>query len=111
MKLKTILIGAAFAALSLSGRAEVPRDKKMHAGVSFVLGMAAAHQFPDRPVLAWGVAMTPGLLKELSDKSGTGFSGKDIAANAIGAALGVATTNWLISRSNGTTVVAYRTEF
>lgn len=111
MKIKHI-IGAALAALSLSVQAtEIPKDKKMHAGVSFLLGMAAAHQFPDRPVLAWGIAMVPGLLKEVSDKGGTGFDTKDLAANAIGAALGVATTNWLISRSNGTTVVAYRTEF
>jgi hypothetical protein len=116
MKIKTLLIGAAFAALSLSGHAtekkKIPEDKRLHAGASFFIGVAAAHQWPNEPLKAFGVAMLPGLAKEVLDsRGGTGFSGKDIAANAIGAALGVATGNWIVSRNNGTTVVAYRTEF
>jgi hypothetical protein len=86
-------------------------DKKMHAGVSFALGFAMANQWPNEPLKAWGVAMVPGLLKEVSDRKGTGFDPKDLAANAIGAALGVATGRWLVLRQNGTTVVAYQTEF
>jgi hypothetical protein len=105
-----LLTLAALAAFFTSAHS-IEKDKQMHAGVSFFLGMAAAHQLPDRPVLAWGIAMVPGLIKEVSDRKGTGFDGKDLLANGIGAALGVATTHWILSRSNGTTVVAYRTEF
>lgn len=86
-------------------------DKKMHLGVSFVLGMATAAQWPDNKPLAFAVAMAPGVLKEISDRSTTGFSAKDLVADAVGVALGMATTHWLITRRDGNTVVAYRTEF
>ncbi|MCE3000041.1 MAG: hypothetical protein ACK59Y_02455 [Betaproteobacteria bacterium] len=45
------------------------------------------------------MAMIPGLLKEISDsqKSNNHFSGKDMAANALGAALGVQFGNWIIT--------------
>jgi putative lipoprotein len=84
-------------------------DKKQHFAISFVLGIASASAFPDRPALAVGLAMTPGLIKELSDaqKGGSGFSGKDLAWDLAGAALGVAGTRWMIKR-NG---ISYRTEF
>jgi hypothetical protein len=57
--------------------------------------------------------MIPGVLKELSDssKGGSGFSGKDLVADAVGAALGVYTGGWLLSRSQGKTMLSYRTEF
>ena len=87
-------------------------DKKMHIGVSFVLGFAAGAQWPDNRLKAFGVAMIPGVLKEVSDRGTTGISGKDLAADALGAALGVYAAGWMVSRSqNGTTVVSYATTF
>ena len=104
-----VLILAALAAFFTSAHS-IESDKKVHAGVSFMLGFAAANQWPDRPFLAWGVAMVPGLIKEASDRTTTGFDAKDLAANAIGAALGVATGRWLVLRQDGKTFIAYRTE-
>lgn len=86
-------------------------DKKLHFGVSFVLGVATANQWPNEPLKAWGVAMVPGVLKEVSDRSTTGFSGKDLVVDAIGAALGVATGRFMVSRREGKTVVSYYQEF
>jgi hypothetical protein len=83
-------------------------DKAMHFGVSFVIGYATANQWPKEPLKAWAVALIPGVLKEATDQKA---SGKDMAANALGAALGVATGRWMVMRNNGTTVVAYRQEF
>lgn len=83
-------------------------DKKMHFGVSFVLGFAAGAQWPENKPLAFGVAMIPGLIKEATD---TKASGKDLVANAVGAALGVYTGGWLITRNQGTTKVAYAAWF
>jgi hypothetical protein len=107
--LKLILV-AALAAFFTSAHS-LESDTKSHIGVSFVLGYAMANQFPNEPLKAWGVAMIPGVLKEVSDRSSTGFDKKDLLADAIGAALGVATGRWMVMRSKGTTVVAYRTEF
>lgn len=86
-------------------------DKRIHFAVSFVAGVAAANALPNEPVKAFGYAMIPGTIKEVLDASGSGFSYKDMAADALGAALGVAGTHWLIKRANGTTVVAYHTAF
>lgn len=116
MRCKTLLAAAVLAAAPLAHAADGDRwngrDKKMHAGVSFVVGFAAANQWPDEPGKAFMVALLPGLLKEVSDANGgTGFSSKDMAANAIGAALGVVTGRWIVLRQRDTTVIAYRTEF
>ena len=112
MKILRLLTVAALAAFFSSAHA-LESDKKQHAGVSFFLGFAMANQFPNEPLKAWGLAMVPGLLKELADsqKGGTGFSGSDLAANAVGAALGVTTGRWLLMRKDGATVIAYRSEW
>jgi uncharacterized protein YfiM (DUF2279 family) len=88
-------------------------DKTEHFLGSFVLGAAAGGVFPDRPWAAFGAAMVPGVLKELIDsrQPGNKFSGKDLVADALGAALGVRTTHWLIRVRPGNVGVAYRTEF
>lgn len=88
-----IVVGAAALAMIFAPPARAQDswtgpDKTVHFAVSAVLGVAAINQWPDRPMLAWGVAMVPGILKEVSDRSTTGFSGKDLAANALGAAVG-----------------------
>lgn len=73
-------------------------DKYKHAAVSAGLGLAAAAQIAD-PWRAWGVAMLPGLAKEVYDsrKGGTGFSLPDMAANAIGAYVGVKVAGLIIT--------------
>jgi hypothetical protein len=110
MRTIRLLTLAALAAFFTSAHS-LESDTKSHLGVSFVLGYAMANQFPNEPLKAWGIAMVPGVLKEISDRSSTGFDKKDLLADAIGAALGVATGRWMVMRSNGATVVAYRTEF
>lgn len=78
-------------------------DKVKHFTVSAVLGTAAAMHFENKWT-AFGVAMIPGVLKELADSR---FSGKDLAADALGAALGVQLGHWIVTR-NG---VGYRAAF
>ena len=87
------------------------KDKGLHFGVSYVLGIATGSQWPDNKLKAIGVAMIPGVLKEVADRKTTGFSGKDLVADLAGATLGVYTAHWLITRSNGTTTLAYTTAF
>ncbi len=102
------------ALMTACGTAEaVEDDKKLHFGMSAVVGFAAVNQWPDNRLLAFGVAMIPGLLKETMDaqSGGTGFSGKDMAANALGAAVGVLTGGLLIHYTRGVTTVAYATTF
>ena len=94
-----------------------PRDTRLDErgslGILEVAGIAAANVWPTEPVKAFGAAMVPGIAKELLDaqKGGSGFDTKDLMADAIGAALGVAGTSWLIARTNKTTIIAYRSTF
>jgi len=83
-------------------------DKGKHFAVSAALGTASAMHFEDKWV-AFGVAMIPGVLKEVADSSRTNgrFSSKDLAADALGAALGVQLGNWLVT----TRGVGYRAAF
>ena len=112
------MIAIALALSSITATAQdkwTGQDKAMHFGVSYALGFAAGNQWPNKEDRwkAIGVAMIPGVLKEVSDaqKGGTGFSGKDIVADLIGASLGVYSAHWLIGRQGGKTTLAYRTEF
>lgn len=88
--LSALLLACAFnahAADSMFGA-----DKAKHASVSFILGAGAQAILPeDKPLAAFGLAMMPGVAKELSDsrQGGSGFSTKDLVADAVGAALGV----------------------
>lgn len=71
------------------------QDKAKHAAVSFALGAGAQMILPeDKPVAAFALAMMPGIAKELSDsrKGGSGWSNKDLVADAVGAAMGVYVT-------------------
>ena len=73
-------------------------DKVRHLVVSAALGTASGAYFENRWT-AFGVAMIPGLAKEIMDsrKNDNHFSGKDLVANAIGAAMGVQLGHWLIT--------------
>ena len=88
-------------------------DKKLHFAVSAVLGLAAVSQWPDNKPKAFAIAMIPGFLKEVSDaqSGGSGFSRKDLVADALGAAFGVYAGGLLISRAQGTTKIALFREF
>jgi hypothetical protein len=57
--------------------------------------------------------MIPGIFKETLDRKTTGFSGKDLAADAVGAAVGVLTGGFIVSYSRRTneTRVSYSTQF
>ena len=112
------LIAATLALSSITATAQdswTGQDKAMHFGVSYVLGIAAGNQWP-RPNDRWkaiGIATIPGLLKEFSDssKGGSGFSGKDLVWDVIGATAGVYSAHWLIGRQDGKVALMYRTEF
>lgn len=88
-------------------------DKKLHVAGSFAVGVVAGIYVQDNKPLAFGLAMVPGTVKELLDarQGGTGFSGKDMVANALGAALGVYASSWLVTYAKGTTRVSYATTF
>lgn len=85
-----------------------------HLAVSTAFGVACAtHVFPGEPVKAFGCAIVPGLVKETIDSTqrGNRFSGRDMLANAVGAAAGVYLGGVMLRRSNGTTQIAYSTTF
>jgi len=85
-----------------------------HLAVSTAFGVACAtHVFPGEPVKAFGCAIAPGLVKETIDSTqrGNRFSGRDMLANAVGAAAGVYLGGVMLRRSNGTTQIAYSTTF
>lgn len=79
-------------------------DKAAHFGVSFALGVGAS-RLSDDTATAFGLALLPGLAKELYDATQdcNRFSWKDMGWNAAGAFIGVRTGNWLL----GPTSVSY----
>ena len=83
-------------------------DKAQHFALSAAFGTLSAMHFENKWT-AFGVAMIPGLLKEIHDGSQAGnrFSGKDLAADALGAAVGVQFGHWIVTR-NG---VGYQAAF
>lgn len=84
-----------------------------HFFVSTVIGVGCANVFRDSFGKAWACAMVPGTVKELIDatQAGNKFSGKDMAFNAMGAALGVSVGHFALRRQDGQTVVSYSTRF
>jgi putative lipoprotein len=85
------------------------KDKQMHFGASFALGVAARQLSPDNKFAAFGMAMAPGLIKEIFDsqQDGNKFSAKDMAANALGAYIGVRVGGLILRRNH----VTYTMEF
>lgn len=84
-----------------------------HFALSAAAGLGCSQVFTDSFGKAWACAMVPGTIKELVDASDKGnkFSGKDMAMNALGAALGVSAGHWALRRVNGQTVVSYSARF
>jgi uncharacterized protein YfiM (DUF2279 family) len=72
-------------------------DKAAHFGVSAALGVGAS-RLSDDTATAVGLALIPGLAKELYDagQDCNRFSWRDMAWNAAGAYVGVRTGNWLL---------------
>lgn len=72
-------------------------DKAKHFAVSALLG-SAAYAYTDDRTKAFGLAMIPGVIKEIADSQsdGNSFSGKDLVWNAIGAGFGVQIGHWVI---------------
>ncbi len=83
-------------------------DKAAHFGVSLALGVGAS-RLADDTWTAFGLALVPGVAKELYDgtRDCNRFSWKDMAWNAAGAYVGVRTGNWLLGPSG----VSYRMAF
>ncbi len=79
-------------------------DKLVHLTYSAGIGVASRAVIAD-PALAFAAALAPGLVRELW--LGDCFSFQDMAYNAVGAAIGVTTTHWVI----GPNRVVFRTEF
>ena len=79
-------------------------DKAAHFGVSFALGVAGS-RLSDDTWTAFGLALLPGLAKEVYDaqQDCNRFSWKDMGWNAAGAYVGVRTGNWVL----GPTRVSY----
>lgn len=94
--------------------AHTPSDNwggaREHFVVSGAIGVACAtHVYPGEQLKAFGCALVPGLIKETIDSTqrGNRFSGRDMVANAVGAAIGVYTGGLLLSyneRTRTTTV-------
>lgn len=98
--------------LLLSGLAHADEwtgeDKKQHFAGSALMGVAASVAFKDseHPVLyPMAAVLAVGLAKEIRDEvatAGSGFSYKDLAADALGAALGVSVGNGVIYATRNT---------
>ena len=69
-------------------------DKPKHVAVSAFSAVVVESLFAQtlHPVERFGLAMLPGVAKELADmrRGGSGFSSKDLVADAIGVASGMA---------------------
>lgn len=89
-------------------------DKLDHVVVSAGFGLLASGLTHSRP-RAYAIGLSAGLVKELVDaeRGGTGFSGRDMAANLLGVAIGVEFGRWISVRSmrGGGVYVEMRTEF
>ena len=79
-------------------------DKQVHALYSAGIGAVSRAVVSD-PYMAFTLALAPGLYREMY--RGSCFSWQDMAYNAIGAAIGVSTTHWVI----GPNKVIFRVEF
>lgn len=97
MKSKTLvalLLSAAASAPTLAQDRWNGPDKPKHVAASVVSAVVVESLFAQtlHPAQRFGLAMLPGIAKELYDmrKGGSGFSGKDLVADALGVGLGMA---------------------
>ena len=103
-----------FPAQSYAADAWNGTDKRVHASFSCAFGLGAAAWQPQSAGKAWLIAMVPGVIKEAADATtatGTGWSWKDMAANALGAGVCVAGGRLLLSSSEGRAQATYTWEY
>ncbi len=98
----TLLVCAAYlAAISPVHAADdwTGPDKTKHFMVSAAVGTISGFYLENK-WKAFGVAMIPGLLKEVADSNDANnhFSSRDLVADALGAAVGVHVGHWILSR-------------
>lgn len=108
------LIGSVLLALScVSSYADswTGPDKKLHLGAGLVVsGLVTVHTGDRKKGFYAGVIA--GAAKELVDATGAGeVSAKDFAVTVLGAAIGSYTGGLIVSRTQGTTTIAYATTF
>lgn len=85
------------------------QDKQKHFAVSFALG-AGARLVTEDTTAAFLLGLAPGVLKEIADARDPAnhcASLVDLAYDALGVAVGVAGSNWVIRHN----FVGYRTSF
>jgi putative lipoprotein len=94
LALTLMLSGAAHAAED----AWTGSDKTMHFALSAGTGLAAYAYTHSKPK-AFGLAMIPGIVKEVADsqEQNNHFSGKDLAWDAVGAFAGIQLGDWSIN--------------
>lgn len=87
-------------------------DKREHFIIGSIIG-AVGTGVSGSMWTGFAIGAGAGVLKESLDTQKTGgkFSGKDVAATMLGAAVGVAVGGLVIRYSQGTTQVAYTTRF
>ncbi len=92
--LVALLLSAAAAYPALAQDRWLGADKPKHVAVSALSAVIVESMFADtlNPAQRFWLAMLPGVVKELADsrRGGSGISGKDFAANALGVGLGMA---------------------
>ena len=92
------------ASISTAHAQLIEKDQVQHFMVSAAAGAIVVNARPDWPSgQQFLVAMVPGLAKELVDsrKGGSGFSTRDLLADAAGAYAGVQGWRWFIAPKEG----------
>lgn len=86
-------------------------DKRLHfAGGAVISTLATVHT--GDPWKGFWLGTAAGVAKEVLDAGGTGScSVQDLLATTAGAALGAWTGGWIVTRSQGRTLVAYTASF
>lgn len=86
-----------------------------HFAVSALAGIIVSnHIEKESAVKAWAYAMVPGLVKEVMDSQtkGNRFSGRDMIANALGAAVGVGVGRaFMMYREGDKTTILFQSKF
>lgn len=103
-----LLLSCSGAAMACQDSMAFAADKQKHFAASMAIG-AGARLLTDDTTLAFSAGLGIGLLKELADaRSRTGCASvQDLAYDALGTALGVYGTHWIIRHN----FIGYRTVF
>lgn len=107
--LTALALFAGFLAPACAQDSWTGEDKKTHFAVSLAFGFVGGRAYPDEPLKGFAVGIAPGVIKEILDSrpGGSGFSMKDLAWDALGAALGSQFGGWTVRKYG----IAYQTSF